>query len=61
MACRTNQLGSIVSTSRETLNEGKVVNSPMRKVFAIGSLRSSNLPTFQAPVAGLPMVHWNER
>ena len=24
MACRTNQLGSIVSTSRETLNEGKV-------------------------------------
>ena len=27
MACRTNQLGSIVSTSRETLNEGKVTPS----------------------------------
>ena len=24
MACRTNQLGSIVTTSRETLDEGKV-------------------------------------
>ena len=25
MACPTNQLGSIVSTSRETLDEGKVI------------------------------------
>ena len=25
MACRTNQFGSIVSTSRETLDEGKVI------------------------------------
>jgi gluconolactonase len=27
----------------------------------IGSLRGTTLPCFQSPVAGLPMVHWNER
>jgi gluconolactonase len=27
---------------------------------AIGSLRGTNLPTFTAPVAGLPMAHWND-
>jgi sugar lactone lactonase YvrE len=26
----------------------------------IGSLRANNIPYFRAPVAGLPMVHWNE-
>jgi sugar lactone lactonase YvrE len=27
----------------------------------IGSLRGTSIPYFQAPVPGLPMVHWNER
>lgn len=27
----------------------------------IGSLRGTRIPLFRAPVAGLPMVHWNER
>ena len=26
----------------------------------IGSLRSTRIPWFRSPVAGLPMVHWNE-
>ena len=25
----------------------------------IGSLRGTNIPYFQSPVAGLPLVHWN--
>jgi sugar lactone lactonase YvrE len=27
----------------------------------IGCLRGTNIPYFKAPVAGLPMVHWNNR
>ena len=27
----------------------------------IGSLKGTRIPYFQAPVPGLPMVHWNER
>lgn len=27
----------------------------------IGSLRGTTIPWFKSPVAGLPMVHWNER
>lgn len=27
----------------------------------IGSLRGTAIPWFESPVAGLPMVHWNER
>ena len=27
----------------------------------IGSLKGSRIPSFRAPVPGLPMVHWNER
>lgn len=27
----------------------------------IGSLRGTTIPFFRSPVAGLPMVHWNER
>ena len=27
----------------------------------LGSLRGSTLPSFRSPVAGLPLVHWNER
>lgn len=27
----------------------------------IGSLRATNIPCFSSPVAGLPMVHWNEK
>ena len=33
---------------------------PDLKTVYVGSLRSTNLPYFTAPVAGLPMVHWNE-
>jgi gluconolactonase len=32
----------------------------LRTVY-IGSLKGKNIPYFLAPVAGLPMVHWNER
>ncbi len=31
----------------------------LRTVY-IGSLRGTTLPSFRAPVAGLPLVHWNE-
>jgi gluconolactonase len=27
----------------------------------IGSLKGQRIPYFRAPVAGLPMVHWQER
>jgi sugar lactone lactonase YvrE len=27
----------------------------------LGSLKGSRIPYFQAPVPGLPMVHWNEQ
>jgi hypothetical protein len=27
----------------------------------VGSLKGSRIPYFQAPVPGLPMVHWNEK
>ena len=32
----------------------------LRTVY-IGSLRGTTIPYFTAPVAGLPMIHWNER
>ena len=32
----------------------------LRTVY-IGSLKGDRIPSFQAPVPGLPMVHWNER
>lgn len=31
----------------------------LRTVY-IGSLKGTRIPSFRAPVAGLPMVHWNE-
>ena len=31
----------------------------LRTVY-LGSLRGTSLPSFRAPVAGLPLVHWNE-
>jgi gluconolactonase len=31
------------------------------RTLYIGSLRASRIPYFQAPVSGLPMVHWAER
>jgi len=34
--------------------------SDLRTVY-IGSLRGSTIPYFMAPIAGLPMIHWNER
>ena len=32
----------------------------LKRVY-IGSLRGTTIPWFEAPVAGLPMVHWKER
>jgi sugar lactone lactonase YvrE len=32
----------------------------LRTVY-VGSLRGTTIPYFRSPVAGLPMVHWNER
>jgi len=32
----------------------------LRTVY-IGSLKGQRIPCFRAPVAGLPMVHWQER
>jgi gluconolactonase len=34
--------------------------SDLRTAY-IGSLKGKRIPYFRAPVAGLPMVHWNER
>jgi sugar lactone lactonase YvrE len=31
------------------------------KTVYVGSLRGTRIPWFRSPVAGLPMVHWNER
>lgn len=31
---------------------------PDLKTVHLGGLRSTNIPTFDSPVAGLPMVHW---
>jgi gluconolactonase len=33
---------------------------PDLKTVYLGSLMGSTIPSFRAPVAGLPMVHWNE-
>jgi len=33
---------------------------PDLKTVYVGSLRANNIPYFTSPVAGLPMVHWNE-
>lgn len=33
--------------------------SDLRTVY-VGSLRGTTIPYFRSPVAGLPMVHWNE-
>ncbi len=33
---------------------------PDLKTCYVGSLRGTNIPYFTSPVAGLPMVHWNE-
>jgi sugar lactone lactonase YvrE len=34
---------------------------PDLRTCYIGSLKGKNIPYFRAPVAGLPMVHWNDR
>jgi len=34
---------------------------PDLQTVYIGSLRGTTLPSFRAPVAGLPLVHWNEK
>jgi sugar lactone lactonase YvrE len=34
---------------------------PDLRTAYLGSLRGTRIPFFRSPVAGLPMVHWNER
>ena len=34
---------------------------PDLKTVYLGSLRGTTIPSFASPVAGLPMVHWNEK
>lgn len=34
---------------------------PDLHTVVLGSLRGTTLPSFRSPVAGLPLVHWNER
>ena len=34
---------------------------PDLQTVYIGSLKGTSVPYFRAPVAGLPMVHWNDR
>jgi sugar lactone lactonase YvrE len=34
---------------------------PDLKTVYIGSLKGTRIPYFQAPISGLPMVHWGER
>jgi hypothetical protein len=34
---------------------------PDLRTAYIGSLKGKRIPYFRAPVAGLPMVHWNDR
>jgi sugar lactone lactonase YvrE len=34
---------------------------PDLQTVYIGSLKGERIPYFRAPVAGLPMVHWNDR
>lgn len=34
---------------------------PDLQTVYIGSLKGSRIPSFRAPVPGLPMVHWNEK
>jgi gluconolactonase len=31
----------------------------LRTVY-VGSVRGTQLPTFRSPVAGLPLIHWNQ-
>jgi len=34
---------------------------PDLQTVYIGSLKGKRIPYFRSPIAGLPMVHWNER
>lgn len=34
---------------------------PDLQTVYIGSLRGTTLPSFRSPVAGLPLIHWNEK
>ena len=34
---------------------------PRLETVYLGSLKGKRIPSFRAPVAGLPMVHWNDR
>jgi gluconolactonase len=34
---------------------------PDLKTVYVGTLKGNRIPYFRSPVAGLPMVHWNEK
>jgi hypothetical protein len=34
---------------------------PRLETIYIGSLKGKRIPSFRAPFAGLPMVHWNDQ
>ena len=50
-------LGGPVATWCASITFG----GPDLKTVYIGSLRQTKIPYFTSPVAGLPMVHWNQR
>jgi gluconolactonase len=50
------QMGGEIATWCASVTFG----GPDLKTVYVGSLRATNIPYFTSPVAGLPMVHWNE-
>ncbi len=50
------QCGGKIATWCASITFGR---SDLKTVY-VGSLRGTNIPYFNSPVAGLPMVHWNE-
>jgi len=61
--------GKLVSTETMAATGGKIAPWLTSLTFGghdlhtvyLGSLKATTLPCFVSPVAGLPMIHWNER
>ena len=51
--------GGIVDLTA-TLCASITIGGPDLRMVYVGSLRASNIPYFTSPVAGLPLLHWNE-
>ena len=56
LAERWNSCGGTIAPWMASVTFG----GPDLKNVYIGSLRGTTIPWFRSPVAGLPMVHWNE-